>query len=117
MTEEREQKKSIINNNPGMVKNLSLQARLILRLLRDRRVSFLAKLLPIGSLIYLLSPDLVPFILDDAAVIGVGTYMFMELCPPGVVEEHRKELWGEVSDTSGQANDDILDAEFLEQDK
>ena len=117
MTEEKEQKKIILSNNPGMVKNLSLQARLILRLLRDRRVSFLAKLLPIGSLVYLLSPDLVPFILDDAAVIGVGTYMFMELCPPEVVEEHRKELWGEAVDTAGKANDDILDVDFSEQDK
>lgn len=115
MTEERKQNKLITNNDLGLVKNFSLQARLILRLLRDRRVSFLAKLLPIGSLIYFISPDLIPFILDDAAVIGVGTYIFMELCPPAVVEEHRKALWGEKSPIDTPSNEDILEAEFKEQ--
>ncbi len=117
MTEEREKKKIILNNNPGVMKNLTLQARLVLRLMGDRRVNFLAKLLPIGALIYLISPDLLPFIFDDAAVIGVGTYMFMELCPPAVVEEHRKALWGETTKKTDSSASDIVDAEFLEQDK
>ncbi len=117
MTEEKEQKKMITSKDLGLVKSFSLQARLILRLLGDRRVSFLAKLLPIGSLIYFISPDLVPFILDDAAVIGVGAYLFMELCPPAVVEEHRKALWGEQTPNVDHSDEDILDAEFKKQEK
>lgn len=73
-------------------KGLSLTFRLVLRLLTDRRVNFLLKLLPLGTLLYLLLPDPVPFIFDDAIIIGLGTYVFIELCPSEVVEEHRANL-------------------------
>lgn len=79
----------------GFIKNLTRQVRLILHLVADKRVNFLIKLLPIGSLIYLVVPDFFPLPLDDAAVIGVGFYLFMELCPPEVVDEHRRAIWGE----------------------
>lgn len=92
--------------DPGFVGSLTRQLRLVIRLMGDSRVSSLLKLLPIGSLIYLLSPvDFIPINpIDDAVVIGAGTYTFIELCPPDVVAEHRAALWGE--------DDDVVDAEY-----
>lgn len=88
------------NQNSGFFNDLVLRLKLILRLLGDRRVNFLLKLIPIGALIYLVSPiDLIPgamlpFIgaLDDAAVIWLGTTLFVSLCPDEVVQEHSNAL-------------------------
>ena len=96
MSEEKNERSlTTIPSEPGFFENLIRQIRLVLRLLGDSRVNFLLKLLPIGTLVYLVMPDLIPFVFDDAAVIGVGTYIFVELCPEHVVEEHRTALWGE----------------------
>lgn len=76
----------------GFFQDLSTRAKLILRLLGDRRVNVFLKLLPIGSVIYLLMPDLAPGPIDDAAVIWLGAYLFVELCPPDVVQEHMRAL-------------------------
>lgn len=92
-------------------KGLSLTARLVLRLIADRRVNFLLKLLPIGALVYLFIPDLIPFIIDDAIIIGLGTYLFIELCPQDVVEEHKARLSGQTV-TPTEANDEVIDSEF-----
>lgn len=94
---------------PGFVGGLTRQVRLVLRLMGDSRVSPILKLLPIGSLIYLLSPvDLLPINpIDDAVVIGAGTYFFIELCPTDVVAEHRAALWGEAADSG-----DVVDVEY-----
>ncbi|KPL82077.1 hypothetical protein SE15_13290 [Thermanaerothrix daxensis] len=72
--------------------NLITRARLILRLLRDRRVHPLIKLIPVLSLAYLFIPDLVIGPLDDAAVVWLGMAIFVELCPPEVVAEHWRAL-------------------------
>lgn len=76
----------------GFFQDLSTRVKLILRLLGDRRVNVLLKLLPIGSLVYLVLPDLAPGPIDDAAVIWLGAYLFVELCPPDVVQEHMRAL-------------------------
>jgi hypothetical protein len=76
----------------GFFQDLSTRAKLILRLLGDRRVNVFLKLLPIGSVVYLLMPDLAPGPIDDAAVIWLGAYLFVELCPPDVVQEHMRAL-------------------------
>lgn len=92
-------------------KGLSLTARLVLRLIGDSRVNFLLKLLPIGALVYLFMPDPVPFVIDDAVIIGLGTYVFIELCPHDVVEEHKARLSGQAG-TSAAANDEVIDSKF-----
>jgi hypothetical protein len=76
----------------GVFYDLALRIKLIFRLLADRRVSPLLKLLPLGSLLYLLAPDLVPGPLDDAAMVWLLAYLFVELSPPEVVEEHLRHL-------------------------
>jgi uncharacterized membrane protein YkvA (DUF1232 family) len=106
-----------VSQEGGVVRNILNQLKLIFRLMKDRRVSFLAKLVPIGAFAYLLMPaDIVPNVvlpgigmLDDAAVLWLGTYIFTELCPPAVVAEHMKELTGNMD--SKDIHDDVVDAE------
>ncbi len=84
----------------GLIQELVLRIRLILRLMGDRRVNLFLKLLPLASLVYLLSPaDLLPGLtlpivgaLDDAAVLWIGTSLFLTLCPEDVVREHIGKL-------------------------
>ena len=86
----------------------------------DRRVSPFLKLIPIGTLAYLFIPDLVIGPLDDAAIIGLGIYIFVELCPPEIVEEHRAALArtipGQWQDPQQTGDDEIVDAEFRNED-
>ena len=72
----------------GVFKELTLRIRLIFRLLGDRRVNPLLKLLPLGSLVYFVFPDILPGPVDDAILMWLGGYLFIELCPPEVVQEH-----------------------------
>ena len=118
----------------GVVQDLSIRLKLIVRLMTDRRVSPLLKLLPIGSLVYFLVPDLAVGPIDDAAIIGLAAYLFVELCPPDVVQEHLEEIvktrrvidhYGVgPSRNSGSAGkqetapeDEIIDGEVISSDK
>lgn len=116
--------KILRNVDSGFIQNLILRGRLILRLMGDSRVSLLLKLLPIGALIYLVSPvDLLPGVvfpgigaLDDAAVIFLGATLFVNLCPEGIVQEHMLALQKGMTilrqDTPGQdETDDVIDVE------
>jgi hypothetical protein len=76
----------------GVFQELFIRIKLIMRLMGDPRVNGLLKLLPIGSLVYLILPDIVPGPFDDAAIIWLATYLFVELCPPEVVQEHLEAL-------------------------
>ncbi len=97
----------IPTQNSGVFQNLLLQAKLVLRLLGDKRVNILLKLIPIGAAIYLISPiDLFPDIafpvigyLDDAVMIWLGTTLFVALCPDDVVQEHKNALHNVASAT------------------
>ena len=78
--------------NPGLVTDLVNRVKLIVRLMGDKRVSPMIKLIPIGSALYFIVPDLVIGPLDDAAIIWLATYLFVELCPPDVVQHHLEDL-------------------------
>ncbi|HET6947424.1 MAG TPA: hypothetical protein VFJ45_06390 [bacterium] len=98
-------KRSLVPRSGGFFQDIGMNLKLIVRLLRDRRVSPLVKLLPVGSLLYLVVPDLAPTPIDDAAVIWLGSVLFVELCPADVVQEHRDALrsvvdgeWREVEE-------------------
>jgi uncharacterized membrane protein YkvA (DUF1232 family) len=109
----------IIPPQGGVLRNLILRVRLILRLLGDRRVSPWLKIIPVLGLLYLISPlDLIPDIalpvlgeLDDAAVLWLTNYLFVELCPPAIVEEHVAAL---VNRRAPAPTDDVVDAESVE---
>lgn len=99
----------------GVFRNVVLQTKLILRLLGDRRVSLWTKLIPIGTLVYLVSPiDIIMGIpgvsaLDDAAIVLFGSNLFVELCPRDVVKEHMSDLQSNLDDVDN--TDDVIDAE------
>jgi hypothetical protein len=76
----------------GVFRDLLNRVKLIVRLMGDRRVNPLLKLLPVGTLVYFVVPDIAPGPIDDAAIIWLGTYLFVELCPPEVVREHNNAL-------------------------
>jgi len=102
--------------NEGFFLGLYNNLRLIVRLLKDDRVSTLLKLLPIGALIYLVVPvDLAPINpIDDGLVVWLGGYLFIELCPDDVVEEHRKAL-GQLQDRSEaaeEASSEVIDGSY-----
>ncbi|WP_322807112.1 hypothetical protein [Thermanaerothrix sp.] len=94
--------------------NLITRARLILRLLRDRRVHPLLKVIPVLAVAYLFIPDLVIGPLDDAAVVWLGMSIFVELCPPEVVAEHWRALVEGVPPAPTDEPDEIVDGEYRE---
>jgi len=121
MPEQKERK--IIPSEGGIFSDLAVRLKLIVRLLADRRISPLLKLLPIGSLVYLISPDLGPGPIDDVAVIWLGAYLFVELCPPDVVEEHMRALtqtlpgtWSEPASSGAAPSEEVVEADFWEAD-
>ena len=101
----------------GVFDDLRNRVRLIMRLMADARVSPLLKLLPIGALAYFIIPDVILGPLDDALILWLGTYLFVELCPDDVVQEHMNALqnvvdgeWREVdsTDSNGDGPDNQL---------
>jgi uncharacterized membrane protein YkvA (DUF1232 family) len=87
----------------SIFRELIQQVKLAYNLMLDARVNPLTKLIPVAALAYLiLPPDVVPDIipvlgqLDDVAVLLFGLRMFFEFAPPGVVEEHLKQLAARV---------------------
>jgi hypothetical protein len=89
----------------GMLHELGLRLKLIVALMRDPRVNPLLKLLPVGTLVYLVMPDLAIGPIDDAVVIWLGSVLFVELCPPEIVKEHSDRLHS------------VVDAEWRETDE
>ncbi len=103
----------------GMIRDFVLRVKLILRLIGDRRVSPWLKIIPIAGVVYLISPiDIISDIalpvigeLDDAAILWLTNYLFIELCPPQIVAEHVKAL--NANRSTGQ-DEDVIDAETVE---
>ena len=83
----------------NFIRELIQQAKLAYNLIMDPRVHPVTKLIPLVALGYILlpidiAPDVIPLLgqLDDAAVLIFGLRMFFEFAPPGVVEEHLRQL-------------------------
>jgi len=79
----------------GFVTHLPSFIRVFYRLMTDRRVSPLAKLVPLLGVLLLLTPpalelDFIPLVgeLDWVLVIFISLKVFIWLCPPEVVREH-----------------------------
>jgi len=116
-------RKITTSQSGSFFQDLSLRIKLILRLLGDSRVSPMLKLLPIGSLVYLVVPDIVVGPIDDAAVIWLATYLFVELCPPNVVQEHldalnatRKVMDSYEETSQADTHGEVIDGEIVESD-
>jgi hypothetical protein len=109
----------IVPDRKGLFQGLLLRVKLVLRLIADRRVNLLLKVIPFGSFLYLLAPDLFIGPIDDAAVIWLGAYLFVELCPPDVVEEHMRALNIKIpaqnTASPSYEEEDIIEGEFREE--
>ena len=110
---DKKSRKIIVPASRGMTRDFVDRLKLIMKLMGDSRVSPWVKLIPIGAIAYLISPiDIIMGIpgidaLDDAAVLWIGSNLFVELCPPDVVQEHMQELGSNLEDSSG----DVVDAD------
>ncbi len=115
---DRNDKRITVPTSGSALRDLVNRLKLIVRLMGDNRVSPFLKLLPIASLIYLISPvDLVMGIpgvsaLDDMALISLGAYLFIEFCPPDVVQEHMKQLAGVTGSTGEDV--EVVDGQATE---
>src|SRR5512139_3086847 len=110
---EKKPRRIVVPPSGGMARGFIDRLKLILKLMGDRRVSPWIKLIPVGAMVYLISPiDLIMGIpgidaVDDAAVLWMGSTLFVELCPQDVVREHMQSLSSNYDDNSG----DVVDAE------
>lgn len=109
---DKKSNKLMVPPQGGMLRDLVKRLKLISRLMGDSRVNLFVKLLPLASLAYLFWPiDAVAIpvigVLDDAAILWIGTTLFVELCPPNVVKEHQAELDSNLEEDSGE----VVDAE------
>lgn len=98
----------------GFFGELVLQVRLVIRLMKDDRINPFLKLLPFAGFLYFIVPDLVIGPFDDTAIIFLGSYLFLEFCPPAIVQEHMRILRGEFPPP--QERPDVIDAEFKDMD-
>jgi uncharacterized membrane protein YkvA (DUF1232 family) len=112
----------VVSSGGGVLRDLVLRFKLIVRLMGDKRVNPFVKLLPLASLAYLIWPiDLIAGIpgvsaLDDVAIVSLGAYMFIEFCPPDVVQEHMQQLTSNIDIVESEGNDEIVDAEAVDLD-
>ena len=110
---ERKSGKFIVPSQGGPMRSFVQRLKLIARLMGDRRVSVFLKVLPLASLGYLFLPaDLIPVVpfisaLDDAAILWIGSTLFVELCPDDVVKEHMQAIESNLEDTT----DEVVDVE------
>ena len=105
----------MVSQQSGVFRSIINRTKLIWRLMADSRVSPWLKIIPVGALIYWISPvDLIMGIpgldaIDDITVLWLGSTLFVELCPPNIVKEHTKALSGNMEATNTQ--DEVVDAE------
>jgi len=85
--------------NIGFVRGFIEQARLSWELFRDPRVPRWTKLIPILTIVYLVSPvdwlvNMVPVLgqMEDIAVLGLCMNIFIRLSPADIVNEHLAQL-------------------------
>jgi uncharacterized membrane protein YkvA (DUF1232 family) len=108
---ERKPGKFIVPAQGGPMRSFIQRLKLIGRLMGDSRVNIFLKVLPLASLGYLFLPaDLIPVVpfvsaLDDAAILWIGSTLFVELCPDEVVKEHMQALESNLTETSEEVVD------------
>jgi uncharacterized membrane protein YkvA (DUF1232 family) len=118
---QRSQKEAQLMNTSGSSRGGALQdlirrALLAWNLLWDGRVSLALKLIPLGTLIYIVSPvDFIPELalgpigaLDDIGVLLLGLNLFIQFAPPSVVADHLRRL--ELgADDAVPSDEDVVD--------
>ncbi len=88
--------------------------KLFWQLLNDPKVSLFLKLIPLLASLYVINPmDRFVPVVDDLVILFLGFYLFVELCPEGIVNAHRQAIEGVLE---GQARDAQDDEEIAEED-
>jgi uncharacterized membrane protein YkvA (DUF1232 family) len=111
-------KKVNLKSGENLFYNIAEHLKLVWALWLDPRVNVFLKLLPLGSIVYFISPlDMVIPVVDDVGVLWFFTYLFIELCPQEIVEEHRKQIRSTVEGSMAEDypdidEDSIEDAQF-----
>ena len=104
-----------------MLLNMTGIPRLMLRLMLDRRVPLRTKLIPVVSLIYLVSPfdivhDMIPALgrIDDLLAIVLGILLFLVAAPKDVVTEHIRGRRPDDDDRNGSTGSDgaVIDGKY-----
>jgi len=91
--------------SPGFWMNFFNSFRIAWRLMWDSRVPASAKVVPILTVLYVLSPiDILPDLvvglgqLDDLAILLLGTQLFIAVSPKDIVARIRAEIEGRPPD-------------------
>jgi uncharacterized membrane protein YkvA (DUF1232 family) len=113
------QKPVISQDHVGALVSLLRTARLVWRLVADPRVPLFPKLILLVAAIYVISPvDLIPDLilglgqLDDIGVAMLAIGVFIQLCPPAVVDEHRRAIAGESGPSAKPPDDETIEGSF-----
>lgn len=101
--------------DPGFWKEIWLQFRLVLALVRDPDVPFYLKLLPAAAILYVIfpldfAPDIYPILgqLDDLTALLVGAKVFVEMAPQDIVTKHQLRLGEMVAESVEEDADGSL---------
>lgn len=104
------------DSRSGLFQGVVDHVVLVWRLWTDSRVNPLLKLLPLGSLVYLVSPFDLPTPIDDVGMIWAFTYLFIEMCPPHIVAEHRAVIESRVEGHWKQPGGEMPPGEVIDAD-
>ena len=123
MSNNNSRNRAISPRSSSFFGELANRFRLVGRLMIDSRVHPLVKLLPVGAVAYAIWPVDLPGPIDDATLLWLGTTLFVQLCPPDVVDEHLNDIRRRAQ-SAGQGQypspvgpeDDVIDGEFIEAD-
>ncbi len=103
----------------GRLTDIVRNARLVFRLLGDARVPAWQKAIPLGAVLYVLSPiDLIPdmFVglgqLDDIAILLLGVKLFLDLIPRDIMTEHRVAMASAEGAPDEPAPDSYVDTTY-----
>jgi uncharacterized membrane protein YkvA (DUF1232 family) len=113
------QKPVRVEDRVGALAQLVRTLRLVWRLFFDPRVPIFPKLILPAAIIYIVSPiDLMPDVIlglgqvDDVAIAFLAIRLFIELCPPAIVEEHRAAVAAEAGGTVATSDGGVIDGSF-----
>src|SRR5688572_9836604 len=114
------------SRDPNTIRALYDRTIVSFKLMFDNRVSLLTKLIPLGTLAYVLSPvDFIPELLvgplgafDDVGIIVLGLSLFIQAAPPDIVQEHLRAMRagrGDApADTTEYPDDNVVDGEIVD---
>jgi uncharacterized membrane protein YkvA (DUF1232 family) len=105
-----------IQHRAALFTRLLQELFLIIRLMFDRRVPLWVKLVPLLTVLYILSPiDLSPDPilglgqLDDTLALLIGLNLFLALCPREVVEQLRR---GTKRESTPDSEAEVIDTTY-----